>query len=144
MHLRLLHTVVWLVTQSSDINCHAKEAGQTALMLAVSHGRLETARLLLECGAEINSRDEDGSTALMCAAEHNHLEIVKLLLAHPSCDATLADTVIGTILICFHFIVILTLCKAIKIMKCYKCDQVIDAKVEVRTIFYARGVSEVK
>nr|CAB3257866.1 KN motif and ankyrin repeat domain-containing protein 1-like [Phallusia mammillata] len=83
--------IVKLLFEKSDINCHAKEAGQTALMLAVSHGRLQTSQLLIKCGAEVNARDDDGSTALMCAAEHNHLEIVKLLLAQQSCDATLAD-----------------------------------------------------
>jgi len=62
-------------------------------MLAVSHGRLDTVRLLLEAGADINIQDEDGSTALMCAAEHGHLEIVKLLLAQPDCDVTIVDYV---------------------------------------------------
>lgn len=54
--------------------------GQTALMLAVSHGRFDTTRMLLESGAGVNIQDEDGSTALMCAAEHGHKEIVKMLL----------------------------------------------------------------
>lgn len=67
--------------------------GQTALMLAVSHGRLDTVRLLLEAGADVNIQDEDGSTALMCAAEHGHLDIIKLLLAQPDCDVTVVDHV---------------------------------------------------
>ena len=83
-----------LISQISDINIHAKEAGQTALMLAVSHGRVQTAQLLINAGAEINAKDEDGSTALMCAVEHNQLEAVKLLLSKPTCDPTIADTVI--------------------------------------------------
>ena len=84
---------VYFFFQKSDINAHAKEAGQTALMLAVSHGRIQTAQLLLNSGAEINARDEDGSTALMCAVEHNQLEAVKLLLSKPNCDPTIADAV---------------------------------------------------
>ena len=52
-------------------------------MLAVSHGRLSMAKLLVEAGADINIRDEDGSTALMCAAEHGHMEIVKFILQQP-------------------------------------------------------------
>lgn len=28
---------------------------------------------------------------MMCACEHGHTEIVKILLAHPDCDATIAD-----------------------------------------------------
>lgn len=67
--------------------------GQTALMLAVSHGRLDMVELLLQSGADVNIQDEDGSTALMCAAEHHHIEIVKLLLAQPDCDLTVRDYV---------------------------------------------------
>ncbi|MEQ2217985.1 KN motif and ankyrin repeat domain [Xenoophorus captivus] len=68
-------------------------AGQTALMLAVSHGRMEMVQALLAQGAEVNIQDDEGSTALMCASEHGHAEIVKLLLAQPDCDATLTDSV---------------------------------------------------
>jgi hypothetical protein len=74
-----------------DVNMRASQAGQTALMLAVSHGRVEMVRLLLDCSAEVNAQDDDGSTALMCASEHGHADIVKMLLAHPDCDATLTD-----------------------------------------------------
>jgi hypothetical protein len=74
----------------ADVNMRASQHGQTALMLAVSHGRLDMVQLLLEAGADVNIRDEDGSTALMCAAEHGHMEIVKLLMHHP--DINLAAT----------------------------------------------------
>lgn len=67
--------------------------GQTALMLAVSHGRLDMVQMLVAAGAEVNIQDEDGSTALMCAAEHGHLAIVKFLLAQPDTDPTLMDNV---------------------------------------------------
>lgn len=77
--------------QRADVCLHAKQAGQTALMLAVSHGCVLSAKLLLDAGADINAQDEDGSTALMCATEHGHIELVKLLLAHPECDPTVAD-----------------------------------------------------
>lgn len=69
------------------------QAGQTALMLAVSHGRLEMVELLLESGADVNMKDDDGSTALMCATEHGHVDIVKTLLSHPDIDMSLKDTV---------------------------------------------------
>lgn len=67
--------------------------GQTALMLAVSHGRLDMVKMLLEAGADINIQDEDGSTALMCAAEHGHIEIVKHFLSQPDCDSSITDVV---------------------------------------------------
>lgn len=75
----------------SDLNLRAAQHGQTALMLAVSHGRLDMVELLVEAGAEVDVRDEDGSTALMCAAEHGHLEIVKQLMQHPDINIGATD-----------------------------------------------------
>lgn len=75
-----------------DVNAKASQAGQTALMLAVSHGRMDMVKALLLCAADVNIQDDEGSTALMCASEHGHVEIVKLLLAQSGCDSTLADS----------------------------------------------------
>ncbi|KAJ8277902.1 hypothetical protein GJAV_G00081460 [Gymnothorax javanicus] len=86
--------------QQGNVNARASQlsspftfslAGQTALMLAVSHGRTAMVRLLLACGAEVNMQDHDGSTALMCACEHGHAEIARLLLEKPDCDLSLKD-----------------------------------------------------
>ncbi|KAJ8339249.1 hypothetical protein SKAU_G00360350 [Synaphobranchus kaupii] len=74
-----------------DVNAKASQAGQTGLMLAVSHGRMDMVKALLACGADVNIQDDEGSTALMCASEHGHVEMVKLLLAQAGCDATLSD-----------------------------------------------------
>ncbi|KAM8972493.1 KN motif and ankyrin repeat domain-containing protein 2 [Pelodytes ibericus] len=79
------------ILRLGDVNCRASQAGQTALMLAVSHGRLDVVRALLGCGADVNVQDHDGSTALMCACEHGHADIVSLLLAVPSCAVALTD-----------------------------------------------------
>ncbi|KAK6492554.1 KN motif and ankyrin repeat domain-containing protein 1-like isoform X1 [Huso huso] len=75
-----------------DVNAKASQAGQTALMLAVSHGRMDMVKALLACSADVNIQDDEGSTAVMCASEHGHVEIVKLLLSQPGCDATLTDS----------------------------------------------------
>ncbi|XP_016396136.1 KN motif and ankyrin repeat domain-containing protein 2 [Sinocyclocheilus rhinocerous] len=88
-----LQTVLQLLC-TGDVNAKASQAGQTALMLAVSHGRGDMVRALLSCGAQVNLRDDDGSTALMCACEHGHVDIVRQLLSVPGCDATLTDNVI--------------------------------------------------
>ncbi|XP_062388799.1 KN motif and ankyrin repeat domain-containing protein 2 isoform X2 [Sardina pilchardus] len=85
-----LQTVLQLL-RTGDVNAKASQAGQTALMLAVSHGRGDMVRALLSCGAQVNLRDDDGSTALMCACEHGHVDIVRQLLSVPGCDATLTD-----------------------------------------------------
>ncbi|XP_043094269.1 KN motif and ankyrin repeat domain-containing protein 1b isoform X2 [Puntigrus tetrazona] len=83
--------VVQELFSRGDVNAKASQAGQTALMLAVSHGRIDMVRALLAAGAEVNIQDDEGSTALMCAGEHGHADIVKLLLAQPGCDSTLTD-----------------------------------------------------
>ncbi|XP_030646133.1 KN motif and ankyrin repeat domain-containing protein 2 [Chanos chanos] len=85
-----LQTVLQLL-RTGDVNARASQAGQTALMLAVSHGRGDMVKALLSCGAQVNIRDDDGSTALMCACEHGHVDIVRQLLSVPGCDATLTD-----------------------------------------------------
>nr|XP_046246878.1 KN motif and ankyrin repeat domain-containing protein 3 [Scatophagus argus]XP_046246879.1 KN motif and ankyrin repeat domain-containing protein 3 [Scatophagus argus] len=83
--------VVKKLFSQGNVNAKASQAGQTALMLAVSHGRLEMVRALLECGADVNVQDDEGSTALMCASEHGRAEIVKLLLEQPGCDISIVD-----------------------------------------------------
>ncbi|XP_043475971.1 uncharacterized protein LOC122507370 isoform X2 [Leptopilina heterotoma] len=87
-----MHTsVAERIFQNSNVNIQSKMDGQTALMLAVSHGRLDMTKLLLDAGADMNIQDEDGSTALMCAAEHGHMAIVRLLLNQTNCDSSILD-----------------------------------------------------
>nr|XP_018905649.1 PREDICTED: KN motif and ankyrin repeat domain-containing protein 1-like [Bemisia tabaci] len=85
-----LHVVKRLF-QLADINIRATGNGQTALMLAAARGKLVTAQLLVQCGADVNVQDNDGSTALMCAAELGYIDIVNLLIAQPDCDLTITD-----------------------------------------------------
>ncbi|NXW63679.1 KANK3 protein, partial [Eurystomus gularis] len=84
--------VVRRLFSMGNVNAKASQAGQTALMLAVSHGRQEMVEALLACGADVNLQDEEGSTALMCACEHGRVETVKLLLAQPTCDISIVDS----------------------------------------------------
>ncbi|XP_066519904.1 KN motif and ankyrin repeat domain-containing protein 4 isoform X2 [Hoplias malabaricus] len=81
-----------------NINAQAGQSGQTALMLAVSHGRTAMVQVLLQCKADVNIQDNDGSTALMCASEHGHTEIAKLLLDITECDTSLKDKMGNTAL----------------------------------------------
>ncbi|KAJ7986286.1 hypothetical protein DPEC_G00338360 [Dallia pectoralis] len=77
--------------RQGDVNARASQAGQTSLMLSVSHGRTAMVRLLLSCQADVNIQDVDGSSALMCACEHGHIEIARTLLESGVCDAGLTD-----------------------------------------------------
>ena len=56
--------------------------GETALMLAARSGSVESVKLLLEAGADVNAAEKfRGQTALMLAAAENHAPVVKALLA---------------------------------------------------------------
>nr|XP_012646253.1 KN motif and ankyrin repeat domain-containing protein 3 isoform X1 [Microcebus murinus] len=83
--------VVQRLFRMGDVNAKASQTGQTALMLAISHGRQDMVAALLACGADVNSQDADGATALMCASEYGRLDTVRLLLAQPGCDPTILD-----------------------------------------------------
>ncbi|KAM6922059.1 uncharacterized protein kank4 [Xenentodon cancila] len=83
--------VVQQLLRLGDVNARSRQAGQTALMLAVSHGRVAMVKLLLSCGADVNAQDREGSTALMCASEHGHTHIAGLLLETGRCDTSLTD-----------------------------------------------------
>ena len=70
-----------LIERGVDVNGFDR-GGLTPLMQAAFNGRLETARLLLEHGAEVNVRDHlSGRTALIMAVSSGNPELVELLLA---------------------------------------------------------------
>ena len=54
--------------------------GRTALHLACIHGNVDIARVLLDEGAEINTRDTFQRTPLLVALKSKHLECAKFLL----------------------------------------------------------------
>ncbi|XP_075398535.1 KN motif and ankyrin repeat domain-containing protein 3 [Tenrec ecaudatus] len=83
--------VVQRLFHMGDVNIKASQTGQTALMLAISHGRQDMVAALLACGADVNAQDADGATALMCASEYGHLDTVRLLLDQPGCDPAILD-----------------------------------------------------
>lgn len=62
--------------------------GQTALHLAAHYNDLAQVKLLLELGADVNSRDLDNRTPLLCAAAYNkldsHFDTIEALLMHGS------------------------------------------------------------
>jgi len=50
------------------------------LLDAAKSGDVKTVKLLLEKGADVNTKSDDGGTALMSAAKRGYMEIIKLLL----------------------------------------------------------------
>ncbi|KAM6920709.1 KN motif and ankyrin repeat domain-containing protein 4-like [Lycodopsis pacificus] len=83
--------VVRKLMEQSNINIRSSQTGQTALHLAVRHGRVVMVRLLLSCGADANLQDSQGTTALMFASERGHTHVARLLLERSLCDLTLTD-----------------------------------------------------
>ncbi|XP_042352899.1 KN motif and ankyrin repeat domain-containing protein 4-like [Plectropomus leopardus] len=83
--------VVRKLMELGNINVRSGQTGQTALHLAVRHGRVVMVRLLLSYGADTNIQDSQGTTALMFASERGHTHIARLLLERSQCDLTLTD-----------------------------------------------------
>ena len=73
--LRALHAHMYLR------NARTPE-GYEPLGLAVSAGQVESTKLLLRAGVNVDAADEAGVTALMHAAMHGHVELIKLLMMH--------------------------------------------------------------
>ena len=74
----------YLLELGADVNAHSKgkPIDRTALMAACSNdGHPAIVRLLVERGAEVNTKGERGFTALHWAAMHGDVESVKYLLS---------------------------------------------------------------
>eukprot|EP01036_Dinobryon_divergens_P032240 gene32240-41786_t len=63
-----------------DVNA-TDEGGWTALMYSIHRGQVETVKLLLDRGANVDARNVDGWSPLWIAAHYGHVEILKMLLA---------------------------------------------------------------
>ena len=68
----------------------SREEVNRGLLVAALMGRKETAKVLLDHGAEVDSRAEDGRTPLMLAANKGDQDLVSLLL-QAGADPTLTD-----------------------------------------------------
>ena len=74
--------VLALLEKGTDANAPFPIVGTRALMVAAAHGHKDTARALLDAGADVNAEDFTGWTALHAAAFNGDPEIVQLLLEH--------------------------------------------------------------
>ena len=72
--------VALLIAYGANVNEKGGLEGITPLMRAVHRGRLETARVLIQNGADVNARMGSGVTPLMLAAFCNELEAAWLLM----------------------------------------------------------------
>lgn len=85
LHVACLHSkrdnVELLLKRGADLEIPNKPWGDTALMGAIIGGDLATVRLLLDHGADINTRNSDGFTATHNAAGWGHKRILKLIVS---------------------------------------------------------------
>ncbi|XP_060679184.1 serine/threonine-protein phosphatase 6 regulatory ankyrin repeat subunit C-like, partial [Hemiscyllium ocellatum] len=90
--------------------------GQTPLMLAVTSGHLDCARLLLERGAQVDTADKRGCTALHRAAALGCADMVTTLLDHRAmvlCRDTEGRTPLHLAAACGHAGILGTLLQAV-------------------------------
>jgi ankyrin repeat protein len=69
-----------LLNSGADINASVGLSGRTALMCAVEWKRIETVKLLIEVGADLEMADNQGNTPLMIAKSNGSEEIIELLM----------------------------------------------------------------
>ncbi len=62
------------------IRWHIANLLNTAFISSVAYGNLESARLLIDMGADVNCKDKTGQSALMWAAFMGHPKIAELLI----------------------------------------------------------------
>lgn len=73
--------IKFFLSKSVQINSRDSKLGLTPLHFAIANGAFDSAKLLIESGADVNSLGFDNTTPLILASEQNSLEIVSLLLS---------------------------------------------------------------
>lgn len=74
--------VLGILDSGVDVNARNEGSRETALMTTAGGGNLETVRLLIERGADVNAKSVEGGTALLVAIEQHNEDVVDYLLAH--------------------------------------------------------------
>jgi ankyrin repeat protein len=74
------HTRVVGVLLASGLAVHGSGEGDPPILLAASQNCVDTVRLLLDKGADVNAKDHDGWTPLIKAASGGLTDLARLLL----------------------------------------------------------------
>jgi ankyrin repeat protein len=74
-----LDVVDSLINAGVDLETKVKYTGETALMVAASHGKLAMVGMLTAAGADLEAKSNHGNTALMNAASAGKLQVVEAL-----------------------------------------------------------------
>jgi ankyrin repeat protein len=70
---------------------NVKDEGSSALLWTGKTGMVETTKLCIEHGANLNAYADDHRTALIHAADNGHIKLAELLLACPSTYVSTCD-----------------------------------------------------
>jgi hypothetical protein len=81
-----LPAVAQALTDGADPDAAAGPFTATVLSEAVSAGRLEIARLLLDAGASLRARKPRYQSPLLSAVAAGHLDVIRLLVDHGALD----------------------------------------------------------
>lgn len=81
-HSGTLESIKALLARGANVDTPC--VGVPALHTTALYGKLAFVKVLLDAGANPNSRDKSQYTALVCAATRKHLEVVKMLLERGS------------------------------------------------------------
>eukprot|EP00966_Prymnesium_polylepis_P112626 2605346-Prymnesium_polylepis.1 len=93
--------VAQLLSRHVPIDAPLDGCGNTALVIACSHGRVAIVRLLCEAGAAINQPNFNNSTALIAACREGHTACISLLLdANAAIDLAKDDGVTALLTAC--------------------------------------------
>ncbi|GMH71338.1 hypothetical protein TrRE_jg6651 [Triparma retinervis] len=79
------------LASGADINSYEAATHQTGLHLAASNAHIDTMRLLLKRGAELEARDNNQDTAFLLAARTGHVEACRYLLQEARASAKASD-----------------------------------------------------
>jgi len=97
-----LEAVKQHIEAGTDINKKDAMSGSTPLITAVSFGKNEIAKALIDAGADLTPKNNDGATALHVAAFFCRVEIVQMLMdakadktSRNNFGATARETVMG-------------------------------------------------
>nr|XP_060499023.1 fibronectin type 3 and ankyrin repeat domains protein 1 [Panthera onca] len=75
------NVIEWMIKDGCEVDAADTGLGWTPLMrVSAVSGNQRVASLLIEAGADVNTKDKDGKTPLMVAVLNNHEELVQLLL----------------------------------------------------------------
>jgi hypothetical protein len=75
-----LDTINNLINSSADIINAKNDIGWTPLHTAIRNNKIETAKYLIEKGADVNAKDRNGQTPLHFAVESGQNDIIELII----------------------------------------------------------------